>query len=310
MKCKRIFKVASALALTVALLVSSAVVSFAATYTTTTTYIDQNTIEVTSTAVGLNKGDMATYVAYNNDGFTEGNAVYIDQATADETGEVEFKYQTDLDDLKATVKFGGSTESAAQDAILGGYNVNIKVDGVDAGTVKVAEVAAEYEGDLAREIPVELDASKVVDKVTVNGAEVAWYVKDKAVVIYSNAIKADGATVEIETAAAKAVTLVLGAVKSEAANTVTAFAKATCGAYANYGILIGGNATLTEEVVSWDAAEDYSKAVKLPALGMSKDGMFCVEVTDEALVAGTEYKVAAYAGEEVTDAKAVTVKVQ
>ena len=53
MKCKRIFKVAGALALTVALLVSSAVVSFAAEYKTTTKYLNQNTIEVTSVASDL-----------------------------------------------------------------------------------------------------------------------------------------------------------------------------------------------------------------------------------------------------------------
>ena len=134
MKCKRIFKVAGALTLTVSLLASSSVVSFAANYKTTTKYLDQKTIEVTSIASGLSEGDMATYVAYNNDGFTEANAVYIDQATANGADPVKFVYQTSSDNVKATVKFGGSTESSAKGTEIDGYKVNVSVDGVAAGT--------------------------------------------------------------------------------------------------------------------------------------------------------------------------------
>lgn len=307
MKCKRIFKVAGVLALTVALLVSSAVVSFAApTYTTTTTYLNQNTIEVTSTASGLSEGDMATYVAYNNEGFNEANAVYIDQATANGTDDVTFTYQTDSDNVKATVKFGGSKETSAQDATIEGYKVNITVDGVAAGEVTVPEVDEGYPEDayLAREIPVELDATKAVANVQVDGKDVeAWYAKDDAIVIYSNVIKAD-AIVAITTKAAET-TVVLGTVKAEAGK-ITAFAKATCAADADYGVLIGGEAKL-EGAVDWNEADNYATAVKLPALGMGNEGGFCVEVEDEAIVAG-EYKVAAYAGEVVTAAKTETVQ--
>ena len=302
MKCKRIFKVASALALTVALLVSSAVVSFAANYTTTTKYLNQNTIEVTSTASGLEEGDMATYVAYN-DTFSEANAVYIDQATANGTDDVTFKYQTNSDNVKATVKFGGSKEEAAQDATFTGYAVNVTVDGADAGVVRVPEVDADYDSEyLAREIPVAIEAGKAVKSVKVNGEEVAvWYVKDGVVVIYSNVILAD-ANVEITTDAAKA-TVMLGTVKAEAGK-ITAFAKATCAADTEYGILIGG--TDVEGAKNWNEASDYSTTVKLPALGMGNDGGYCVEVEDEAIVAG-DIVVAAYAGTAV-DAETVTVK--
>ena len=306
MKCKRIFKVASALALVVALLVSTGVVSFAATYTTTTTYKNQDTIEVTATASGLDAGDMATYVAYNNDSFNEANAVYIDQATADGENDVEFTYQTSSDNVKATVKFGGSTESAARDAAIEGYTVNVTVNGEAKGSVIVHEVDMDtYDSDyLAREIPVAIPAGEAVDSVKVNDVAVdVWYVKDGVVVIYSNVILAD-ANVAITTKAATA-KVVLGTVKAEAGK-ITAFARATCADDADYGIIIGGDATLTN-AVAWNAAENYETAVKLPALGLGNDGGFCVEVEDTAIVAG-DYKVAAYAGEVVTAAKVVTVQ--
>ena len=305
MKCKRIFKVASALALIVALLVSSAVVSFAAEYKTTTKYLNQNTIEVTSVASDLESGDMATYVAYNNDSFNEANAVYIDQATANDTGIVEFKYQTNSDNVKATVKFGGSTEDEAKGAIEDGYTVNVTVDGVAAGSVIVPEVDAAYDSEyLAREIPVTVPAGYAVDSVAVNGTPVdVWYVKDGVVVIYSNVVL-DDADVAITTKAVDA-KVVLGTVKAEAGK-ITAFARATCAEDADYGILVGGDAAL-EGAQAWDSAENYATAVKLPALGMGNDGGFAVEVQDELIVAG-EYKVAAYAGEKVTAAKSVVVE--
>lgn len=306
MKCKRIFKVASALALTVALLVSSGVVSFAANYTTTTTYLDQNTIEVVSTATGLSEGDMATYVAYNNDGFNEANAVYIDQATANGTDDVTFKYQTSSDNVKATVKFGGSTETSAQDATFEGWTITVQVDDGEAVEKKVAKKAADYADEyLVREIEAVVPAGKAINAVKLNGADIdVWYAKDGSVFVCTPAI-VDGDAIVIETkdAAAK---VVLGAVKSEAANTVVAFAKATCAENADYGILIGGDATLAD-TVAWNEADDYSKAVKLPALGMGDDGVFCVEVEDEAFAQGT-YKVAAYAEDAVTAAKDVTVQ--
>ena len=304
MKCKRIFKVAGALALTVTLLVSSAVVSFAADYKTTTKYLNQSTIEVTSVASDLKSGDMATYVAYNNDSFNEANAVYIDQATANETGIVEFKYQTESDNVKATVKFGGSTETSAKDAEIDGYKVNVTVDGEAKGTVIVPEVDAAYDSEyLAREIPVTVAAGYAVDSVAVNGTPVeVWYVKDGVVVIYSNVVL-DDADVAITTKAVEA-KVVLGTVKAEAGK-ITAFARATCAENADYGILIGGDADL-ENAVAWNAADNYEATVKLPALGMGNDGGFCVEVEDAAIVAGT-YKVAAYAG-SATAVKDVVVE--
>ena len=305
MKCKRIFKVASALALTVALLVSSAVVSFAAEYKTTTKYLNQNTIEVTSVASDLKSGDMATYVAYNNDSFNEANAVYIDQATANGTDDVTFTYQTNSDNVKATVKFGGSTETSAKDADKEGYTVNVTVNGEAAGSVIVPEVdMTTYDSEyLAREIPVTVAAGYAVDSVAVNGDPVdVWYVKDGVVVIYSNVIL-DDAEVAITTKAVDA-TVVLGTVKAEAGK-ITAFARATCADDADYGILVGGDATL-EGAKAWNEAENYNTAVKLPALGMGNDGGFAVEVQDELIVAG-EYKVAAYAG-TATDVKTVVVE--
>ena len=307
MKCKRIFKVASALALTVALLVSSAVVSFAATYTTTTKYLSQKTIEVTSVASELSEGDMATYVAYNNEGFTEGNAVYIDQATANATGEVKFTYQTDSDNVKATVKFGGSTETEAKDPTKEGYNVKVTVDGVEAPGTVVDEVDPAYDSDyLAREIPVKIPAGYAVDKVAVNGTPVeVWYAKNGVLVIYSNVITGD-ATVEITTKTVEA-TVVLGTVKSEEANTVTAFAKATCADDADYGILISKGEVVLEGAASYNAADNYDATVRLPALGKGNDGGFCVEVEDAAF-AQNKVNVAAYAGAYVTASKEVTVK--
>lgn len=306
MKCKRIFKVAGVLALTVALLVSSAVVSFAATYTTTTTYLNQDTIEVTSVASGLESGDMATYVAYNNDGFNEANAVYIDQATANETGEVSFTYQTSSDNVKATVKFGGSTETEAKDAEFEGWTISVQVDDGAAVSTQVAKKAAEYPDEyLVREIEAVIPAGKAIEQVALNGEAIdVWYAKDGSIFVCTPAL-AEGDEIVITTKEAAA-EVVLGTVKSDAANTVTAFAKATCAQNADYGIIIGGDATLAD-AKAWNEADDYATAVKLPALGMGEDGGFCVEVEDAAFAQGT-YKVAAYAGSAVTTAKDVTVK--
>lgn len=306
MKCKRIFKVAGVLALTVALLVSSAVVSFAATYTTTTTYLNQDTIEVTSVASGLESGDMATYVAYNNDGFNEANAVYIDQATANETGEVSFTYQTSSDNVKATVKFGGSTETEAKDAEFEGWTISVQVDDGAAVSTQVAKKAAEYPDEyLVREIEAVIPAGKAIEQVALNGEAIdVWYAKDGSIFVCTPAL-AEGDEIVITTKEAAA-EVVLGTVKSDAANTVTAFAKATCAQDADYGIIIGGDATLAD-AKAWNEADNYATAVKLPALGMGEDGGFCVEVEDAAFAQGT-YKVAAYAGSAVTTAKDVTVK--
>ena len=305
MKCKRIFKVAGVLALTVALLVSSAVVSFAATYTTTTTYLNQNTIEVTSTASGLAEGDMATYVAYNNEGFNEANAVYIDQATANGEDDVVFTYQTSSDNVKATVRFGGSKENAARPATFKGWDITVKVDEGEAVPAKVAKKAATYADDyLVREIEAVVPNGKAIATVTLNGEPLeAWYVKADSIFICTPAL-ANGDEIVITTKDAAA-TVVLGTVKAEAGK-ITAFAKATCAADADYGVLIGGEAKL-EGAVNWNEADNYATAVRLPALGMGNEGGFCVEVEDETIVAG-EYKVAAYAGEVVTAAKAVTVQ--
>lgn len=306
MKCKRIFKVAGVLALTVALLVSSAVVSFAATYTTTTTYLNQDTIEVTSVASGLASGDMATYVAYNNDGFNEANAVYIDQATANETGEVSFTYQTSSDNVKATVKFGGSTETEAKGAEFEGWTISVQVDDDAAVSTQVAKKAADYPDDyLVREIEAVIPAGKAIEQVALNGEAIdVWYAKDGSIFVCTPEL-AEGDEIVITTKDAAA-EVVLGTVKSDAANTVTAFAKATCAQDADYGIIIGGDATLAD-AKAWNEADDYATAVKLPALGMGEDGGFCVEVEDAAFAQGT-FKVAAYAGSAVTAAKEVTVQ--
>lgn len=306
MKCKRIFKVAGVLALTVALLVSSAVVSFAATYTTTTTYLNQDTIEVTSVASGLESGDMATYVAYNNDGFNEANAVYIDQATANGTDDVVFTYQTDADNVKATVKFGGSTETEAKDAEFEGWTISVKVDDGEAVSTQVAKKAADYPDEyLVREIEAVIPAGKAIEQVALNGEAIdVWYAKDGSIFVCTPEL-AEGDAIVITTKDAAA-EVVLGTVKSDAANTVTAFAKATCAQDADYGIIIGGDATLAG-AKAWNEADDYATAVKLPALGMGEDGGFCVEVEDAAFAQGT-YKVAAYAGSAVTTAKDVTVQ--
>ncbi len=304
MKCKRIFKVVSALALTVALMVSTGVVSFAAEYTTTTTYINQNTIEVTSVASGLEKGDMATYVAYNNGSFSEENAVYIDQATANGTDDVVFTYQTDSDNVKATVKFGGSTEDSAQEAEIEGWTIYVQVDDGEAEKQTIAKKADEYSDTyLVREIEAVIPQGAAIDAVELNDEAIdVWYAKDGSVFVCTPAIK-DGDTIVIKTKEAAA-EVKIGTVKAEVGK-ITAFAKATCAQDADYGILIGGEAVL-DGAAAWDVAENYETAVKLPALGMGDNGGFCVEVDDTAIVAGT-YKVAAYAGEVATDAVTVTI---
>jgi len=309
MKCKRIIKVVGALALTAALLVSSAVVSFAdAYYTTTTKYLDQNTIEVTSKATGLAEGNMATYVAYNGE-FSDANAVYIDQKTADSTGTVEFVYQADSDNVKATVKFGGSTESEAQDADeVIGYKVNLTINGTDYKTVTVATVDENYTDEyLAREFEIELASGKVVKSVAVNGTTAeAWYVKNGTLVIYDNLIKADNATVAIEVEDVATPSVTLGTVTGVAGK-ITAYAKATY-AGEDYGVLIkNGDTVDADNTVSYADAADYAATVKLPALGKGSEGGFCVEVEDSLITAGT-YSVAAYAGDEESAVKTIIVE--
>ncbi|MBQ2896931.1 MAG: hypothetical protein IJE46_01220 [Clostridia bacterium] len=315
MKCKRIIKVVSALALTLALLVSSGVVSFAASYTTTTNYLNQGTIEVTSRAFGLDEGDMATYVAYNGNGFSEANAVYIDQATADDTRIVTFTYQADSDDVKATVKFGGKGTTVTPDKE--GYEIAVTVNGELSSTEVVPTVDAAYtfEGDedfLAREIPVSLVAGQAVNAVTFTAEGAAdattvdaWYVKDGAIVVLSNVIRSNG-TLAITTEEAE-VSVRIGDVVAGTGK-ITAFAKAVCADDADYGIILATEDADISTTVSFEEAGDYTTAVKLPALGKGADGGFCVEVEDDQLVAGTNYKVAAYAVDKVTPTKVVTAQ--
>lgn len=307
MKCKRIFKVVSALALTVALMVSTGVVSFAAEYTTTTTYINQNTIEVTSVASGLEKGDMATYVAYNNGSFSEENAVYIDQATANGTDNVVFTYQTDSDNVKATVKFGGSTEDSAQEAEIEGWTIYVQVDDGEAEKQTIAKKADEYSDTyLVREIEAVIPQGAAIDAVELNDEAIdVWYAKDGSVFVCTPTIK-DGDTIVIKTKEAAA-EVKIGTVKAEVGK-ITAFAKATCAQDADYGIIVGtSDIASATTYADWNTAENYETPVKLPALGMGDDGGFCVEVEDTAIVAGT-YNVAAYAGDAVTEAVTKTIE--
>ncbi len=317
MKCKRIIKVVSALALTVALLVSASVVSFAATYTTQTTYINEDTIEVISRATGLNDGEMATYVAYRNGEFSETNAVYIDQATEQDNA-VEFRYQADSDDVKATVLFGGESAPNTLEPDKVGHKITVYVNEVAQGDQVAAYAVADYDGEyLAREFSVNIENGKAIKKVefAADGAEKttveAWYVKNGALVVLSRVIESDGSL--YITAEDATISVKLGAVTGTE-NTITAFAKAVCTDDADYGILIADSEVEIEAAgrIDWKDAEDYTTPVYFNALGKGNNGVFAVEVTDEdCFVAGKSFNVKAYAdsGEtEVYSIDTVTVR--
>lgn len=102
--------------LAVMILMASCFTAFAADapdYVTTTTYVtegDVTYLEVNTAVAGATKGTMLTYIAYK-DSIADGNIVYIDQQTADSTGNLNFNYVTDKDNLTGvTVKFGTSDE--------------------------------------------------------------------------------------------------------------------------------------------------------------------------------------------------------
>lgn len=310
MKCKRIFKVVSALALTVALMVSTGVVSFAAaTYTTSTTYVKDGIIEVTSVASGLGTGDMATYVAYNNNEFSEANAVYIDQATAVDGEDVIFTYQTESDNVKATVKFGGSTEDSARDATPEGWTVYVYVYGQDTPiTVIVPMMDEEYDGEyIPRDlVGVPFVEGEVVSAITVDGEEIdAWSVKDSVVTIWTTKIK-DESVVHITTQSVSPEVKLGDVIGSE--GSITAFGR-VIGVVSDFGILISGTNPDSTDTTSYDAASiDYStETVKLPALGSGAKGGFCVQFQDDAFVAGNSYNVQAYAYDKLSAVKSVTI---
>lgn len=103
-------------ALAALFLMASCVNAFAAaTYTTTTTYITDDSgekLKVTTNVTDVDEGTMVTYLAYKEatpgEGPTDSNIKFIDQKTADSTG-VKFEYTTAKDNLTGvTVKSGSN----------------------------------------------------------------------------------------------------------------------------------------------------------------------------------------------------------
>lgn len=88
--------------------------AFAATCTTTTTYIGDSKVSVTSKITGASSPDQITFLVAKANPSSTSDFVYIDQTAADSNGEATFKFSTHSDNLGigATVKFGAQTTTS------------------------------------------------------------------------------------------------------------------------------------------------------------------------------------------------------
>lgn len=107
---KRKLKVMLSTVVAAATLVTCSMSAFAAaTYTTTTTYNGDGTINVSSTVSGLDSAtEEVTYLVFKGYVPDADNIVYIDQGAAS-GNQKTFSFNTYSDDIGATVKFGAAT---------------------------------------------------------------------------------------------------------------------------------------------------------------------------------------------------------
>lgn len=104
-------------ALAALFLMASCVNAFAATYSTTTSYVTDNDgtkLKVSTNVTDVAEGTMVTYLAYKGEEPNDETITYIDQQTADSNG-VKFEYTTDEANLTGVTVKSGSDEADQTD---------------------------------------------------------------------------------------------------------------------------------------------------------------------------------------------------
>ncbi len=194
---KKIIALVAAIALVVCFAVSA---SATVNVLTTTSYVTgTNDIKVNVTVTGIDEGTNVTYYAKNG-----AADVHIDQAKATATG-ASFEFNTAATNLESTVKVGYTGASAAEDAVIEGYEVTYPTGS------KVIPTAA-----TTVTFPYTLGEGKVFNTVTVTAGTAtvasADYAEGNVTVIFTSissdvtlAVATTDAPIETPTATAQAI---------------------------------------------------------------------------------------------------------
>ena len=268
----------------------------AASYSTKTVYQGLDKISVEAKATGLESGAIVTYVATTNaSNINESTIVYLNQKEADANGNAQFTYTTDITKINASMFFGGSTEETKKPATATGVNaIEVKVDGVAAGTVYAAQQANASDVvirkfDLSGKVNFSATA---IESVTFNGTEITKFaVSDDTLIVSTSAINAAG-TLAITTKGATFVKPQINNATAVTAGKLVAVAKAPVGG--EFGIVIYTGNT-APEISSNEVVEVKDNYVVLPALGKNIEGIYAVEVEGIANVLAAPFNVKAYA---------------
>lgn len=297
-------------ALTMAVLLTSAVGVFAAEYTTSTQYATESgKIIVTSKVDGVAVGDQLTYLAYEGAEPTDQNIAYIDQVTVaasdlTDTDVYTFTYVTDDDYIGATVKQGGIISGSAA-AVNSGeiptvpvVGCTIKVNGTIAATVTTAPAADTYMDVAYDGVP----ASVKVGDDEVEG----WYATTTGFAI-PGTYWDEGELALTVTNATPATTVTLDGVKGY--EDYKAAVVTVAGDADKFGVIFTDDVNY-ENVVEIDGEniDAAGKAVKFVALGKGSDGKFMITVSGEFEVGSKFYAKAFADGLTSGDYKEVTVK--
>ncbi len=296
---KGLTKTIVALALVITVLATMGMSAMAASYSTKTTYQADNKVSVEANATGLLKGDIVTYVATTDEeDVNENTIVYINQEEADEDGNAQFTYTTEVTNINASMFFGGSTESSRVEAThTDDYVITVTVNGEEAGTTYAAE-QAEDAGVVIRKFDLTNVVSLTGVKVTgvkFNGDAINDYCADATTLIVSTGIINGNGTLDItiDAEAAEFVAPKISSTTAKSGDNLVAVAKAVSGG--KFGIVLYTDTkptAFTHAVNDTYATDGY---LVLPALGKNVDGIYAVELEAYADYLGATVNVAAYA---------------
>lgn len=138
----KVFKKIAALTAAVAMIGAFAASASAVVVTPTTTYttVDgQQKVNVVTNVSELGGAVEVTYYASKN-----GNTVYVDQKTANASGEAQFDYVTDTANYGAAVKVSYTNAAAAEDVANGVPSYTISGTGITSITVPTGSINGEH----------------------------------------------------------------------------------------------------------------------------------------------------------------------
>lgn len=314
-------------ALAALFLMASCVNAFAATYTTTTTYVTEGEgneattkLKVETNVGGVDEGTMVTYLAYKlgdgDEGPTDDNIKFIDQQTADSTGSVNFEYTTDVGNLTGmTVKSGSDAaeqtvahEEAEADRVRtitvtcgdGGDTLKLPTEVTNSAVSTNIDTKADYEVTEAT-FTASTDGATAVDiKSSID------YSGDKIAITDSSSIGSNGAIVITLKAPATATVKDVatgqysGYSGGDAAHKMTMFAKADSNVASKEepekeweGKTVrgwGGIVVLetNDKPENADALVGNTSAKVYPAHFRGEDGSFAVQLVDKTQKMGTQ----------------------